>query len=241
MRIVVDPGHGLCRDAKKVWTYARPESFGVREDLLTPFVAKRLVEILVKAGHEVHLTRPLPGTVDGDEIGESGQPRWKEASLFWLRSCWEGHLLYKEVGKSLRAKDINSRPLFAHQIRADLAVSLHHDASDRNPMARGTSVWHRYADPKSRRLASEVYRELVKDSRFDGGRGIKGDGSGWEREHAQSLAWFKVMKPEIPAILVEFLFFSNVLDAGLLADRRNLDRAGEAVYRGIKSYLEGLS
>jgi N-acetylmuramoyl-L-alanine amidase len=237
MKILLDPGHGLCRDSKKKWGYARSESFGVREDLLTPFIAKRLSEKLEAAGHEVFTTRPFPGTEFGDEIGESGEPRWKEAALFWLRACWAGHPLYIEKGKSLRGKAINSRPLFANQIKADLAVSLHVNASDSNHRAHGTSVWHRYNDPPSRELAQVVYDELVKDSRYDGGRGIKGDGYGWERSHAQKLAWFKRMNEDIPAILVEFLFFTNRGDASLLADEGHLERSGEAISEGIESYL----
>lgn len=240
MKILIDPGHGFCPDEKGVWVYDRPESFGVREDLLTPHIGKRLFNLLKEAGHEVHTTRPFPGTPEGDELGTSGQPRWKEDALFWFRACWSGHPEYQEVGSNLRSKGIMSRPFYANRIVPDVAVSLHINASDSNPMAHGVEVWHRYLDTASHRLAELTYSEMTKDNRFDGARGLKGGGPG-EREiiRAKQLAWFREMKQNIPVILVEFLFFSNQTDAKLLADPAVLSQAGDAIFRGIQAFEKG--
>jgi N-acetylmuramoyl-L-alanine amidase len=241
MKILVDPGHGFCPDTTGHWEFARSEHYGVREDLLTPFIAKRLFSHLEDAGHDVYTTRPFPGTPEGNEIGDSGRARWEEAALFWYRLNYTGHPLYEERGSSERGKAINSRPLLANQLGVDLAVSIHINASNTNASAHGTSVWHRNTDPKARRMAQLVYEEIVRaDARYDGKRGIKGDSPGWEAEHAKKLAWFRRMSPEITPILVEFLFFTNRDDAKLLADSKHLDRAAQAIALGIEAHCQEL-
>ena len=237
MKILIDPGHGFCPDSTGHWEFARSEHYGVREDLLTPHIAKPLADLLYQNGWDVHLTRPLPGTPEGEELGDSGRARWQEAAIFWYRMNMSGHPLYEEKGSSERGRAINSRPLLANQFDVDLAVSLHINASNTNARAHGTSVWHRHADPKAVDFAQRVYDEIVgADPRYDGGRGIKGNGAGWESNHARRLAWFKRMKPKIPAILVEFLFFTNSEDARMLSQEKHLVRAAEAIYAGIETY-----
>lgn len=237
MNIVIDPGHGFCRDSQAVWGYDRPEWYGVREDLLVSYIAKSLHDVLQGDGIIPILTRPLPETEEGEEIGLSGQPRWKESALYWARANWAGHMAYSERGSNDRNRCINSRPWLVNFRQPSMAVSLHVNASDHNHQAHGTEVWHRPGDRASRRLAELVYSELVKDERFDGSRGVRGDND-WEVTHAKQLAWFRQTDDGIPTILVEFLFFSNKGDAALLSDVENLYQAGEAIYRGVMRFAE---
>ena len=232
MNIVIDPGHGLCRDSQGRWGYDRPEYYEVREDLLTPVISQGVSQALEDQGLIVHSTRPFPMTPEGDAIGESGEKRWKESSIYWMRTCWEGHMQYREVGRSERARCINTRPLLVDLHKAGMALSIHVNASNENPEAHGVSVYFTKGDPKSRRLAELIYSELVKDERCDGSRGIKEEQRHW--------AWFKRMNPEIPNVLIEYLFFTNKLDAALLADPENLACASDAVARGVLAYMEEL-
>jgi N-acetylmuramoyl-L-alanine amidase len=210
-----------------IWQFQRDEYWGFIEDLNTPIVAQHLVSELSQLGHEVKLTRPLPGSEKGDEIGQSGHPRWMEGALYYLRDVWADHPEYKEKGSTDRGKDLYARPLFANMWCPNVVVSLHHNASDANPAARGTTIYYKSEYTWSEDLAKETYGAILNRGEYDGDRRspIKPNNPGW--------VVFKALSSSIPCILVEFLFFSNESDNSTLQNGMSLAHAGEAIAEAI--------
>lgn len=236
--ILLDPGHGLYKTGEGAWSYQRDEWWGLVEDTVTPRITEYVVDVLESRKRKVDVTRPLPGSDIGRMPGASGQPKWREGALYSLRDRLDGHPLWTERGQSDRGKDINCRPMYANFVNADVAVSIHVNASNTNSSAHGVSVWHRNSCKESLSLAGGIYDGLVVNKDFDAGRGLKGDGEGWESRHAKSLAWFKRMAPNISTCLVEFLFFTNREDNAMLHERNNLIFAAKAIADGIDLYLK---
>lgn len=232
MRVLLDAGHGLFKDEQGHWKYDRPMLRGIREDLLTPSIVKEIAQILEASGHTVFCTRPSPQTPEGEEKGPSGNPRWMEGSLYWLRSVLDGHPQYQETGRSEWAKCRNIRPYYGKIMSVDLAISIHNDAAKREG-AHGTTVFfpsHGLDRELSKRLALYVYNEIVvNNGEFNGLRGIKGkDPKKW--------AWFRRRKPNIPCVLVEFLFTTNKRDNALLHESTILSQAARSMAEGILTF-----
>lgn len=236
--ILIDPGHGLYRTQSGVWQYQRDEWDGYVEDLMTPFLAKYLKEELEAWGIQCYLTRPVPGSVMGESVGPSGYACWTEGACYHLEELVGNHPLYDDYGNTDRAKDLYARPFYAGFRNCKLAISLHSNGSDTNWDAHGVEVWHKNQDPVSKAWAQSTYERLVQYPDWDGQRGLKGDGDGWESNHAQRLWWFRFMPAEIPAILVEFLFHTNAEDRAMLMERANLKLAAKEIALAAIKYLE---
>jgi len=241
--VLLDAGHGLTRLGSGDWNYQRDEWYGVLEDLAVQSIALGTHRNLIEC-KKVLLTRPLPGSTDGESPGVSGNPRWKEAAVYWLRSVLDGHPQahgVTEVASSGtdRDKDINCRPRYANLEGADYLISLHVNAQEvkRNkPLdARGVTVYYKYGCQKSKDLAAKLY-DVLKDHPFHGDldpqkRGCR-DGQEFTRKKG-------IMRDcACPVVIVEFLFYTNKDDAAILADESNLIWAGQRIAAGLKLHLD---
>lgn len=114
--------------------------------------------------------------------------------------------------------ELEERCATANQAQADLFVSIHCNASD-NPEAHGTETWYHCAGDQ---LAYTVQQYLANLGLAD--RGIK-QGS------------FYVLKyTDMPAILIETAFVSNIQEEQLLAAPDFQHQAAQAIARGICEY-----
>ena len=106
---------------------------------------------------------------------------------------------------------------------ADIFVSIHCNASV-NETAHGTETFTYSDDKQGHRLADCINRKIVESMDLTD-RGVK-DGD----------RLYVLRHTDMPAVLVELAFISNMSDALLLRDRQ--DDFAKAIARGVTDYLQ---
>lgn len=117
--------------------------------------------------------------------------------------------------------ELPDRPRAARQQGASVFVSIHANASTR-PTANGSETY--YLTPQSQVLAQMVQEEL---GRIQGliGRGVK------------TASFLVLRESDIPAVLVEVAYVSNVDEEAKLRQNAFRQRLAEAVTRGVQRFL----
>ena len=126
------------------------------------------------------------------------------------------------------AVSLKERVRLAGASKADLYVSIHHDAAE-NRKARGYSVYAPRDCSKhpgeSTALAVSVQREIVKLPEVID-RGVR-------------FANFYVLRSPMPAVLVELGFVSNAEEEKLISDPKRQAAEAAAIAAGIANYCAG--
>lgn len=129
---------------------------------------------------------------------------------------------YTDVDVSLR-----QRVNLANEIGADLFISIHNNASDRNPNANGTETYYSArpnANPNSinSRAAAEIFqRNILSAINFN------------DREVRQS-RFYVIHYTTMPAVFLEVGFMSNAAELQRLADPAVQQRAADGIYAAIR-------
>lgn len=111
---------------------------------------------------------------------------------------------------------------YANELDADIFISIHCNSAT-NPAAHGTETYYMDGSIGGNRLAQYVHSELIKIGLRD--RGTK-------------TANFYVLKyTKMPAILVELAFISNLDEANFLASAEGQNKLAQAIYQGVKHYI----
>ncbi|MEG2805846.1 N-acetylmuramoyl-L-alanine amidase [Stenotrophomonas sp.] len=140
----VAAGHGYFLSHRtNAWVTTRDEHHGVNEGLLTPLYAAEL-KGLVEARSHMPVVRPR--VQDAGPIHEdSGFEWWTMAARYAIARQYPGEtsIWNTYAGSTLwdreEREDINSRPMLANHLNADVAIHLHSNADD-NGTARGARV-----------------------------------------------------------------------------------------------------
>lgn len=152
-RVVVSAGHGWYRDeASNRWALQRPYLFGIVEDFVNADMAMQAASQVQARGMDVASARYPSRT---GQLGESGNPRWQEAALYYIRSTSAPSSVWNAAARAYDS-DILSRPLYANWLGADLLLSIHNNAGG----GTGTEVW--FDTSNGQRVASERLARLVE-------------------------------------------------------------------------------
>ena len=132
--------------------------------------------------------------------------------------------------KMTRTKDIDldlePRVSMANDIRADIFVSIHANASiGKKRNINGLETFY-YSGWKGRLLAQKIQKQITKVSPGSPDRGIR-KGS-----------YFVIKQTNMPAVLVEIGFVTGKLDGSRLSKDMHRERVAYAIARGILEYLE---
>jgi hypothetical protein len=187
---------------------------------------------LVAAGADVRPTRAM--SLQGR--GGSGFPKWMEAARYYIKSLGvrEDARVWN-VGSTDCKQDINSRPLYANFVKANILVSIHNNAGHGG--FSGTETWYDTSTPwvaQSRRLADLLQLEVVKMIReFDKNwkdRGLKHEPpSKAENKRATR-----------PSAIVEIAFGDRLNpDNTALQNDRFKQLASCGIVAGVARYLVG--
>jgi len=128
-----------------------------------------------------------------------------------------------------RSKDIfiplDGRVDIGNNSGADAFISIHANAF--NGSANGTETyWYgTYESEKSKQLASEIQKELLKKLGTNN-RGVKDAG------------FYVIKYTKIPSVLLELGFIDNKSDAQKLASNYYRDQAADAIYQGVLNYYK---
>ncbi len=190
--VVLDPGHAVHEDEDyRGWHYK-----GLKEEVMTLDLAKKLKPLLEEQGYEVHLTREDDNIINSDslDLNDDGEVNSKDELIL--------------------------RTIFAKELSADYYLSLHFNAYPRDSRIYGMEVYFfgsrnkrelnnkrtEYLLPKHCRIRSDLSMELadeLSDYFMD---------NGWKSKHMG--ADFRVLK-EKPAdyvLLIEFAYLTNAYD-----------------------------
>ncbi|MGF6495973.1 N-acetylmuramoyl-L-alanine amidase [Luteibacter sp. 621] len=236
--MLVSAGHGYYfHHGYKDWRPQREASNGVLEDQITPVLAEGLGNELMRQGIVVTYSR----TADPRDHEPSKQPylmvaaRYQlEELLSFMPSIW--HSLPDSTSPIREyLEDIRSRPLYANFLEVDELVHLHTNASE-NVAARGaTVVVHkgRSEDAKFGNMVLCYMKEQVRaipDYATYPVESSVHEGDKGENRLAN-----------MPSIIVEVGFHTNVQDAEALKDVRFRNAAVRGIAKGYRLYKNGQS
>lgn len=225
--IVISGGHGLTRFASGKWRYQRSYFHGLVEDEVNARFAIQAAGELRRLGATVYLTRA--GAVD-DERGSSGAPRWTEAAKYYLRDIGVPDWVTQAQPGDFDS-DIDSRPLYANYLNADLLISIHNNDGDNSGTLTLYDTVNGFA-PESERLANALQRHVVRAIRgsLNGNwhsLGVQGSAARYGENH-----W-----AQMPSALVEVAFMNRRRDRDLIGSIGFRETVGRAVAAAVAEYF----
>lgn len=201
-----------------------------------------------------------PGTSDimvkfGGGTGESGMPRFEEASRYYLK--WAGFpesVYAPDEKKSDYRDDFMSRGLWVNElirrgIPVDMALGLHSDAgttpdeSTIGTLAIYSSVSKDLKTKKDRktypdgnpRFSSRELADIIQSQIVNDIRGTLNPE--WSRRGLWDKRYFEAYTPDVPTVLVELLSHQNYADMLYGHDPVFKFTVARAIYKGILRYL----
>lgn len=186
---------------------------GYREADINLCLARDLASVLRARGHEVMLSRVADQNVARRDI-----PTWQNH---------ESALRYRCDGKIDVNDDLQARCDAANRWGADVFVSIHANAAD-SSAARGAETYWRDSSATDRelsnRLASSIQREYTK-------------ATGFADRRVKTNAYYVLRWSNMPAVLIETGFMSNLKDLRMLNDPRLRAAGARGIANGIEQYL----
>jgi N-acetylmuramoyl-L-alanine amidase len=157
-RAVVSGGHGwYWNEHYGDWHLQRNHFWGIVEDVVNWELASDVQSALRPTRFDARLARnPDPHSPPGP----SGRPGWQEGAVYFIKGMGAPGEVWN-IGVSDYARDINSRPLYANWIGADLVVSIHNNGGG----GTGTETWFDETNghqDESRRLAEALNTHVVR-------------------------------------------------------------------------------
>ncbi|NUM32920.1 MAG: N-acetylmuramoyl-L-alanine amidase [Candidatus Brocadiae bacterium] len=153
----------------------------------------------------------------------------------FLTKCGAKVLMTRDSDRFISLKD---RTQVANLHKADLFISIHHNWSYRYT-AQATTIWyHRTQDykPAAIDLARYIFQEFtdkVPMRELDSAMGLKSDNLIYQ----SGFGVLRDLSPEIPGILCELAFFSNLETELKMRDPEFLRQEAYGIFLGVARYL----
>jgi len=119
--------------------------------------------------------------------------------------------------------ELEDRAAIANSQQADAFLSIHGNTFTSDPSVSGTETY--YYEPDSAKLAQVLQQAIVKATGFSD-RGIKKED------------WKVLRHSEVPAVLLEVGFLTNVREEALLLGETGQSQVAQAIVDGLKSYFQ---
>lgn len=156
-RVLLSAGHGwYWNEHFGAWHLQRDHFWGIVEDVVNWEVASELQTALRRTRFDARLARNPDRRAPS---GPSGHPAWQEGAVYFIKGLGAPSDVWN-IGISDYARDINSRPLYANWIGADLVVSIHNNGGG----GTGTETWYDETNGyqgESERLADMLNTHIV--------------------------------------------------------------------------------
>ena len=215
--------HTSCSSARQGETAPQIESVPCIEPGIAAAPIPRPTQplVVIDAGHG--------GSDEGARVHTLMEKRLTLSTAILAKRCLE-ELGYKVI--MTRSRDVYislaRRSAIANKTKAAAFVSIHFNAS-RYPNAKGLEIYYHDAKDQgrgraSRRLADLILFELVDQTDAES-RGIKGGN------------FHVIRETEMPAVLVEGGFVTNIEERNLLSDKAYLKKIAQGIAQGIDKYF----
>ena len=156
-RVLLSAGHGwYWNEQYSAWHLQRDHFWGIVEDVVNWEFASSVQAALRNTRFDARLAR------NPDRLarpGPSGHPAWQEGAVYFVKALGAPADVWN-IGVSDYARDINSRPLYANWIDADVVVSIHNNGGG----GTGTETWYDETngyEGESERLADTLNTHIV--------------------------------------------------------------------------------
>ena len=114
-------------------------------------------------------------------------------------------------------------------------VSIHNNAMGKPGTARGFEIFTTFGQNNSDKLAESIYNEVAKlynklnlKLRYDLS----------DKDHDKEAGFYVIKGANMPAVLIECLFFDNYNDYTKLKDKMFIESLANAIYLGIQNYIK---
>lgn len=170
---------------------------------------------------------PGHGGSDSGALGRNGE-RESGVNLAVAKQLKTALLRHGYAVEMCRVADVavslEKRPIDANKFGADIYISLHANWSD-NGAANGVETFVYKFGGEAEKIAKEVQRRLVEQL-----------GAADRKVKEENL--YVLRKTDMPAILVELGFMSNIAEVKLLTEPMYQKAAAEAICHGVCDYLK---
>lgn len=125
------------------------------------------------------------------------------------------------VDDTTGAKDVSlsSRTKMANNAKADVYISIHHNAGANNGNAGGTEVYYYSSKPERPKQATALYNSLIKHT------GLKGNRATPVRKHA----YYVVKETNMPAFLIENGYMDSKIDTPIILTPEHAEKTAQAI------------
>ena len=127
------------------------------------------------------------------------------------------------VASASDQEELSARVDVANHAEADLYISIHNDAFTSNTAA-GTTTFH-YGDKESIKLASLIQQNLAEKL-------------GTKNRGCRFASFYVLRYTNMPSILIEVAFISNIVEEMLLSSVDGRDNAAESICNSILRYFK---
>lgn len=127
------------------------------------------------------------------------------------------------VACTVDQEELSARVDAANHAEADLFISIHNDAFTSNTAA-GTTTFH-YGDKESQKLAGLIQQSLVEKL-------------GTKNRGCRFASFYVLRYTNMPSILIEVAFISNIVEEMLLSSVDGRDNAAESICNSILRYFK---
>lgn len=187
--------------------------------------------IVIDAGH---------GGVDGGAVGKGGTLE-KDINLIlamklknYIEENGDTCIMIREVDEDLygqlgsdrrkKQQDLKKRKDFIEEYNADIFISIHLNSF---PKSKGAQVFYQKDDIDGQLLAKSIQEELIKN--------VDPKNTRVEKE---SNKYFILKNNDIPSVIVECGFLSNVSEEQLLKDDSYQSKIATSIFYGIEKYFQ---
>lgn len=234
----VAAGHGYYFDHKdRIWKTQRGAHNGVMEGMLTPSYAAELKSV-IEPRSQMPVIRPRV-QVGTEAHPESGHEWWRMAARYSVAAQYPGNpeIWNTHAGSAASDReykeDINTRPLLANHVGAEVAIHLHSNADDHGT-ARGARVIVQPGRSSDAALGASVLcamKELIQST------------PGYESfvvapaPHSEDKGENRLAT--MPSIIIETAFHTHPEDAAALLDPAFRTASMKGVEKGYRLFRDG--
>jgi|GEM_PF-3991113 len=235
-RVALSPGHGYWKDGN-VWKLQRSFFNGIVEDFINTEFITEVNTVMAATGAVIRNTRVMNKQAGN---GESGFPKWQEASRYYVKSLGVPESVWNNLTTPTTDDlddDIRVRPLYANWrdangVNSEILVSLHNNGGGGTGSETFFDTGNGFS-AESKRLADAVHGRMIAAIRSQYNpnwpdRTVKGSAGGYGENRVATR----------PAILIEVAFMDRKSpDNDSMQDLRFRQIVARAIGEGVNDFF----
>lgn len=159
------------------------------------------------------------------QIGAKLQAYLEQGGSYVLMTRIDDNGLYEESDPNKKRADLNQRKEIINTSQADIMISIHQNAFEQ-PQYKGAQVFYHNDSIEGKRLAECIQKELKNFVDPTNQRAAKANTD-----------YYMLKTTEIPAVIVECGFLSNLEEEANLGTEEYQEKIAWAIYMGLIQYF----